>query len=47
VQTREPHEASADFKSRFKAYWTVQYENYPIPEQYLHASTPIPIRAEV
>jgi formylmethanofuran dehydrogenase subunit A len=47
VQTREPTEASADFKSRFKAYWTVQFENYPIPERYLHASTPIPIRAEV
>jgi formylmethanofuran dehydrogenase subunit A len=47
VQTREPTEASADFKSRFKAYWTVQFENYPIPERYLHASTPIQIRAEV
>ncbi len=47
VQTRTPTEASADFKQRFKEYWTVQFDNYAIPEQYLHASAPIPIKAEV
>lgn len=47
VKTLEPNEASSDFKQRFKDYWTVQYENYPIPERYLHSSKPIPVKAEV
>ncbi len=47
VQTRTPVEASADFKQRFEEYWTVQFDNYSIPERYLHASAPIPIKAEV
>lgn len=47
VITLEPNEASSDFKKRFEDYWTVQYENYPIPERYLHSSKPIPVKAEV
>lgn len=47
VKTLKPNEASSDFKERFEDYWTVQYENYPIPERYLHSSKPIPIKAEV
>jgi len=47
VKTLKPNEASSDFKERFEDYWTVQYENYPIPERYLHSSQPIPIKAEV
>ncbi|MCW4037327.1 MAG: formylmethanofuran dehydrogenase subunit A [Candidatus Bathyarchaeota archaeon] len=47
VKTLKPNEASSDFKQRFEDYWTVQYENYPIPERYLHSSKPIPVKAEV
>ena len=47
VKTREPMKVNADFKKRFSDYWTVQYDNYMIPERYLHASAPIPINAEV
>jgi formylmethanofuran dehydrogenase subunit A len=47
VKTVKPNEASSDFIERFEDYWTVQYENYPIPERYLHSSTPIPVKAEV
>jgi formylmethanofuran dehydrogenase subunit A len=47
VKTLKPNEASCDFKQRFGDYWTVQYENYPIPERYLHSSKPIPVKAEV
>ncbi len=47
VKTLEPNEASSEFKQRFKDYWTVQYENYPIPENYLHSSKPVPVKAEV
>ena len=47
IHTKEPLKVEADVKRRFAQYWTVQYENYPIPERYLHSSRPIPIHAEV
>jgi len=47
VETREPARANADLKQRFKDYWTVQYENYAIPERYLHSPASISIKAEV
>jgi len=36
-------EVAEDMKRRFREYWTVEYENYMIPEDYLHASTPISV----
>jgi len=36
-----------DLKKRFSEYWTVQIENYFIPERYLENSAPIPVRSEV
>ncbi|MFH0749247.1 MAG: formylmethanofuran dehydrogenase subunit A [Candidatus Bathyarchaeota archaeon] len=47
VQTKEPLKIDADFQKRFGNYWTVQYENYSIPENYLHSSSPIPIKTKV
>lgn len=47
IRTEEPLKVEADVKHRFTQYWTVQYENYPISERYLHSSHPIPIHAEV
>jgi formylmethanofuran dehydrogenase subunit A len=47
IQTEEPLKVEADVKHRFAQYWTVQYENYPIPERFLHSSHPISIHAEV
>lgn len=47
VKTHEPNVAEADLKQRFGDYWTVQYENYAIPERYLHYSEPIMIKADV
>ena len=34
-------------KRRFREYWTVEYENYPVSEHYLAVSNPITIKAEV
>jgi formylmethanofuran dehydrogenase subunit A len=50
VDVRSPSvsmEVSSDMKRRFREYWTVQYENYPIPESYLGVSAPVPVKAEV
>lgn len=47
VATSMPHEINDDIKKKFREYWTVEYENYPLPEGFIHASSPIPIKAEV
>ena len=47
VETSMPHDINDDIKKKFKDYWTVEYENYPIQEGFLHSPAPIPIKAEV
>ena len=39
--------ANADIKKKFKDYWTVEYENYPIREGFLHSSAPVAVKAEI
>ena len=34
----------ADLKRRFREYWTVEFENYFIPESYIGPSTPVSIK---
>jgi formylmethanofuran dehydrogenase subunit A len=47
VQTSEPVKISDEMKRRFKEYWTVEYENYPVTENYLEVSNPINVKASV
>jgi formylmethanofuran dehydrogenase subunit A len=47
VQTPEPVKITDDMKKRFKEYWTVEYENYPVAESYLDVSHPINVKADV
>ena len=47
VKTSSPMEVTPDLKRRFRDYWTVEYENYFIPEKYLTISAPVPAKAEV
>ncbi|MHA1711388.1 MAG: formylmethanofuran dehydrogenase subunit A, partial [Candidatus Freyarchaeota archaeon] len=42
-----PMKVTEEMKRKFRDYWTVEYENYPIPESYLAHSHPITIKAEV
>ncbi|KPV62164.1 MAG: dihydroorotase [Candidatus Bathyarchaeota archaeon BA1] len=42
-----PVKVTEDLKRKFRDYWTVEFENYFIPERFLHASAPIPIVARV
>jgi formylmethanofuran dehydrogenase subunit A len=46
VQLSSPFEVTEHLKRRFREYWTVEYENYLIPENFLHASAPIQVQAE-
>ncbi len=47
VKTSLPMEVNDDIKNRFREYWTVEYQNYSLPDYYLHSPAPIPIKAEV
>jgi formylmethanofuran dehydrogenase subunit A len=40
-------QANAELKKKFKDYWTVEYENYPIREGFLHSSAPVAVKAEI
>jgi formylmethanofuran dehydrogenase subunit A len=47
VQTSEPAKITEEMKRRFREYWTVEYENYPVTEHYLEVSHPITVKAGV
>jgi formylmethanofuran dehydrogenase subunit A len=47
VQSSELAEVTDDMKRRFREYWTVEYENYPVAENYLGSSKPITVKASV
>jgi formylmethanofuran dehydrogenase subunit A len=47
VQTSEPAKISDEMKRKFREYWTVEYENYPVTENYLEVSNPIIVGASV
>ncbi len=47
VKTSESAEISEDMKRRFRQYWTVDYENYPVSEHYLDESRARIIDSEV
>ena len=36
-----------DLKRRFREYWTVEMDNYFIPEGFLKASSPVAVKMEV
>ena len=47
VNTAEKCEIDDDMKKRFKDYWTVEYDNYPVFDHYVKVSSPITIKADV
>ena len=47
VKISEPAEVTDDLKKRFKEYWTVEFENYPVASECLKVSNPIPVEATV
>lgn len=47
VQTSEPAKITDALKRRFREYWTVEYENYPVTEHYLEVSRPTIVKADV
>ena len=47
VKVSESAKISEDMQRRFREYWTVECENYPVTENYLEVSHPINVEAKV
>jgi formylmethanofuran dehydrogenase subunit A len=47
VKTTEEVEIDDEMKRKFKEYWTVEYDNYPVMDHYIKVSDPITIKADV
>ncbi len=47
VQSSESAKITDEMKRRFRQYWTVEYENYPVTENCLEISNPITVKASV
>ncbi|HLN45465.1 MAG TPA: formylmethanofuran dehydrogenase subunit A [Candidatus Sulfotelmatobacter sp.] len=47
VETTEQVKIDEEMKRKFKEYWTVEYDNYPVMDHYLKVQDPIMIKADV
>ena len=47
VQTKEPCKIDDDMRLKFKQYWTVDYDNYPVYDRYVKVKDPITVKASV
>ena len=47
VKTTEKVTIDDELKRKFKEYWTVEYDNYPVHDHYVKVSDPITIKADV
>jgi formylmethanofuran dehydrogenase subunit A len=47
VKTAEQVKVDEEIKRKFREYWTVEYENYPVTDHYLKISNPITVKADV
>lgn len=47
VQTKEPCTIDESIRKKFREYWTVDYENYPVHDHYVKVKDPITIKASV
>ena len=47
VEASEEVKVDEEMKRKFKEYWTVEYENYPVFDHYVKISDPITVKASV
>ncbi len=47
VNTAEQVKIDNNIKKRFKEYWTIEYDNYPVFSHYLKVSNPITVKANI
>jgi len=46
-QVSSPADITSNMKRKFREYWTVEFENYSVPESYLGTSCSIPVETKV
>ena len=47
VQTKNPCVIDEEMRRKFKQYWTVEYDNYPVFDHYLRVPEKLTIKASV
>ncbi len=47
VQTKEPCIIDDEMRSKFRQYWTIEYDNYPVFEHYLRVPEKLTVKASV
>jgi len=47
IETKRPADAYGDLQERFKDYVTLEYENYPIQDGFVHNPISVPVKAGV
>jgi formylmethanofuran dehydrogenase subunit A len=47
VQTKDACRITEDMKRKFKEYWTIEYENYPVTDHYVKVSDKLTVKASV
>jgi len=47
IQTSNPIKITDEMKRKFREYYTIEFENYPVTENFLHVSQPITVKASV
>jgi len=47
VRVSEPTRITGEMKKRFKEYWTVEYDNYPVNEDCVKVPDPITVKASI
>ena len=47
VQTKDPCVIDEEMRRKFKQYWTIEYDNYPVFDHYLRAPEKLTVKASV
>ena len=47
VKTTEEVKIDEEMKRKFKEYWTVEYDNYPVMDHYVKVPAPITVKADI
>jgi formylmethanofuran dehydrogenase subunit A len=47
VQTEEPCRIDEEMKRKFREYWTIEFDNYPVTDHYVKVPDKLTIKASV
>ena len=47
AKTSMPLQVNDDIKRKFKEYWTIEFDNYPLRDGFLHSPSPVTVKAVI